>query len=154
MSGYWKRPETTAETIRNGWLHTKDMGRIDEHGFVYLLGRKDEMIISGGYNIAPREIEDVLYQHAAVQEAAVLGEADAEWGQAVVAYVCLKEPSEEASGGEALARELLEFTRPRLGFKRPKRIYLMRELPKNPAGKIQKKALVPAAALACIGGAA
>jgi acyl-coenzyme A synthetase/AMP-(fatty) acid ligase len=72
----------------------------------------------------------------------------------VVAYVCLKEPSEEASGGEALARELLEFTRPRLGFKRPKRIYLMRELPKNPAGKIQKKALVPAAALACIGGAA
>jgi len=154
MSGYWKRPETTAETIRNGWLHTKDMGRIDENGFVYLLGRKDEMIISGGYNIAPREIEDVLYQHAAVQEAAVLGEADAEWGQAVVAYVCLKEPSEEASGGEALARELLEFTRPRLGFKRPKRIYLMRELPKNPAGKIQKKALVPAAALACIGGAA
>jgi long-chain acyl-CoA synthetase len=148
MSGYWKRPQTTAETVRDGWLHTNDMGRIDEHGFVYLLGRKDEMIISGGYNIAPREIEDVLYQWASVQEAAVLGEPDAEWGQAVVAYVCLRDAPQEA---QARARDLLEFTRPRLGFKRPKRIYLMRELPKNPAGKIQKKALTPSAALACIG---
>ncbi len=144
MSGYWKRPELTHEVLRDGWLKTKDMGRIDEHGYVYLLGRKDEMIISGGYNIAPREVEDVLYQHDGVQEAAVVGEVDAEWGQAVVAYVVLRD-GHVASGGE-----LLSFSREQLGFKRPKRIYRVNELPKNAAGKIQKSALKPAQALECI----
>ena len=140
MSGYWKRPELTAQAIRGGWLFTNDLSRIDEHGYIYLLGRKDEMIISGGYNIAPREIEDVLYEHASVQEVAVIGEADAEWGQAVVAYVSLRDD-------KANADELLEFGRGRLGFKRPKRVYLVRELPKNAAGKIQKSALNPSLAL-------
>lgn len=146
MSGYWKREDLTRETLRDGWVHTNDLARLDAHGYVYLLGRKDEMIISGGYNIAPREVEDVLYQHPAVQEAAVLGESDPEWGQAVVAYVVLKE------GAAGQGRDLLAFARPHLGFKRPKRLYLMPELPKNPAGKIQKKALVPSAAQACIEG--
>jgi acyl-CoA synthetase (AMP-forming)/AMP-acid ligase II len=145
MSGYWKRPDLTAEVIRDGWLKTKDMGRIDEHGYVYLLGRKDEMIISGGYNIAPREVEDVLYQHPGVQEAAVVGEPDAEWGQAVVAYVVLRD------GHAGAGRELLGFSRDQLGFKRPKRMYRLAELPKNAAGKIQKSALKPALALESIG---
>jgi acyl-CoA synthetase (AMP-forming)/AMP-acid ligase II len=144
MSGYWKRPDLTAEVIRDGWLKTKDMGRVDEHGFVYLLGRKDEMIISGGYNIAPREIEDVLYRHDGVQEAAVVGEPDPEWGQAVVAYVVLR----DGHGGRG--QDLLAFSREQLGYKRPKRVYRLSELPKNAAGKIQKTALKPALAIECI----
>lgn len=135
MSGYWKRDDLTQEAIRDGWLHTKDMGRQDEHGYVYLLGRKDEMIISGGYNIAPREIEEVIYQHPAVQEAAVVGEPDPEWGQAVVAYVVFRNGTTES--------ELIEFLRPKLGYKRPKRVYRLVELPKNSNGKIQKTALKP-----------
>jgi acyl-CoA synthetase (AMP-forming)/AMP-acid ligase II len=137
MSGYWRRQDLTDEVILYGWLKTRDMGKMDEHGFVYLLGRKDEMIISGGYNIAPREVEDVIYEHEAVQEVAVVGEVDPEWGQAVVAYIALRE------GCAGRERELIEFGRERLGFKRPKRVYLMRELPKNAAGKIQKSALKP-----------
>ena len=147
MSGYWKRDDLTQEVIRDGWLRTKDMGRMDEHGFVYLLGRKDEMIISGGFNIAPREVEDVLYQHQGVQEAAVVAEPDPEWGQAVVAYVVLRE------GHAGCEHELPGFGREQLGFKRPKRFYLMGELPKNAAGKIQKSALRPALSLACVGAA-
>ena len=139
MSGYWKWAELSAETVREGWLRTKDMGMRDAAGMIYLLGRKDEMIISGGYNIAPREVEDVLYQHPAVQEAAVLGEADPEWGQAVVAYVALKD-------AQVGVGEILEFAKTQLGFKRPKRIYVVHELPKNAAGKIQKNALNPALA--------
>ena len=145
MSGYWKREDLTREAVQDGWLLTKDMGRIDEHGYVYLLGRKDEMIISGGYNIAPREVEDVLYQHPGVQEAAVVGEPDTEWGQAVVAYVVLRE------GHAGCENELPGFGREQLGFKRPKRVYLMAELPKNAAGKIQKSALKPALSLGCVG---
>jgi long-chain acyl-CoA synthetase len=139
MHGYWKRPDLTAETIKNGWLHTKDMGRMDAYGYVYLLGRKDEMIISGGYNIAPREIEEAIYLHSGVQEAAVIGEADSEWGQAVVAYVAFRDGTTES--------ELSDFLKPRLGFKRPKRIYRVRELPKNSNGKIQKTVLKPELAL-------
>ncbi len=135
MSGYWKRDELTRETIRDGWLYTKDMGRKDEHGYVYLLGRRDEMIISGGYNIAPREIEETIYQHPAVQEAAVIGEPDPEWGQAVVAYVVFRDGTTEG--------ELIEFLKPKLGHKRPKRVYRLAELPKNSNGKIQKTALKP-----------
>ncbi|HYF19434.1 MAG TPA: AMP-binding protein [Ramlibacter sp.] len=134
MSGYWKRPDLTAEVLQDGWLKTKDMGRFDEHGYVYLLGRKDEMIISGGYNIAPREVEDALYRHPTVHEAAVIGEADAEWGQAVVAYVSLRDEGASLS-------ELMEFARRELGFKAPKRIYVLKELPKSPTGKIQKRTL-------------
>jgi len=139
MSGYWKRPDLTSETIREGWLHTKDIGRMDAAGYVYLLGRKDEMIISGGYNIAPREVEEALYGHPAVQEAAVVGEPDEEWGSAVVAYIALRRDVEE--------RELIEFVKPQLGFKRPKRIYYVKELPKNSNGKVQKSALKPELAL-------
>jgi long-chain acyl-CoA synthetase len=143
MSGYWKHEALTQETIRDGWLHTKDMGRVDEHGYIYLLGRKDEMIISGGYNIAPREIEEMIYLHPAVQEAAVVGESDPEWGQAVVAYVVFRDATSE--------NQLIEFLKPKLGYKRPKRVYRLSELPKNSNGKIQKTALKPALAQPAIG---
>jgi long-chain acyl-CoA synthetase len=126
--------------MRDGWLRTNDMGRMDAAGMVYLLGRKDEMIVSGGYNIAPREIEDVLYECPAVVEAAVIGEADAEWGQAVTAYLVLKTPDQPLDAIEAHAKAAL-------GFKRPKRMYVIGEMPKNSAGKIQKKALKPELAL-------
>jgi long-chain acyl-CoA synthetase len=145
MSGYWKREDLTAKAIVDGWLHTQDMGMRDAAGMIYLLGRKDEMIISGGYNIAPREIEDALYQHPAVAEAAVVGEADPEWGQAVVAYVALKEP-------DADLEAIIAGTKAALGFKRPKRLYVLAELPKNAAGKIQKAGLKPALALRQSGG--
>jgi long-chain acyl-CoA synthetase len=135
MLGYWNRPEQTSETIRDGWLYTRDLGRLDEHGYLYLLGRMDEMIISGGYNIAPREIEEALYLHPAIHECAVVGEPDEEWGNAVVAYVALRDAVEES--------EIIDFARAQLGFKRPKRIYRVIELPKNPNGKIQKSALKP-----------
>lgn len=135
MLGYWNRPEQTSDTVRDGWLHTKDLGRFDEFGYLYLLGRMDEMIISGGYNIAPREIEEALYLHPAIHECAVVGEPDEEWGSAVVAYVALRD-----SVGES---EIIDFVRTQLGFKRPKRIYRVIELPKNPNGKIQKSALKP-----------
>ncbi|MGE0314450.1 MAG: AMP-binding protein [Lautropia sp.] len=140
MSGYWKRPDLSAEVVRDGWLRTKDMGMRDAAGMIYLLGRSDEMIISGGYNIAPREIEDVLYEHPAVQEAAVVGEPDPEWGQCVVAYLALKH-------ADADLASIIEATKAPLGFKRPKRLYVVAELPKNAAGKIQKTALKPALAI-------
>lgn len=136
MSGYWKRPDLTEEVIRDGWLCTKDMARLDSAGYIYLLGRKDEMIISGGYNMAPREIEEELHNHPAVLDAAVVGEPDTEWGQVVVAYVVLKDFS-------ITAAELIAAVKPVLGYKRPRRIYVLDEMPKNATGKIQKKALSP-----------
>lgn len=135
MSGYWNLPDRSAQTVREGWLHTSDYGRLDEHGYLYLLGRKDEMIISGGYNIAPFEVEEALYLHPAIQEAAVVGEPDPEWGSAVTAYVALRYPVSQ--------EDIESFLKPHLGFKRPKRIYVLDELPKNSNGKIQKSALVP-----------
>ncbi len=135
MSGYWNLPELSAKAIRGGWLHTNDYGRMDANGYLYLLGRKDEMIISGGYNIAPFEVEEALYLHPAIQEAAVIGESDPEWGQVVVAYVVLR--------AVVSVPELAEFLKPHLGFKRPKRIHVLPELPKSSNGKIQKSALKP-----------
>ena len=134
MVGYWKRPDLSAAALRDGWLHTSDLATMDGRGFVYLLGRKDEMIISGGFNIAPREVEDALCHHPAVVEAAVVGKPDEEWGQIVVAFVSARDSS-------VTAEQLSEFTRPVLGYKRPKQIVILAELPKNPNGKIDKAAL-------------
>jgi long-chain acyl-CoA synthetase len=134
MAGYWKRDDLTAAAVRDGWLLTNDLARLDARGYVYLLGRKDEMIISGGFNIAPREVEDALCTHPAVSEACVFAKPDAEWGQAVVAVVSLRDPA-------ASEAQLVEYTRSVLGYKRPKSITIVRELPKNPNGKIDKPAL-------------
>jgi acyl-CoA synthetase (AMP-forming)/AMP-acid ligase II len=119
-----------------GWLPTRDMGWVDEDGYLYIAGRKDDMIIRGGENIAPAEVEAVLQSHPAVEEAAVIGVADVEWGQRVAAFVVLR------PGATLSAEEIGEFCRPRLAsFKKPERVYFLPELPKNPMGKILRREL-------------
>ncbi|TYQ11755.1 UNVERIFIED_ORG: acyl-CoA synthetase (AMP-forming)/AMP-acid ligase II [Gordonia westfalica J30] len=129
MSGYWRRPDATAETIGpDGWLRTGDIGQMDADGFLYLLDRRHDVIISGGFNVYPREVEDVLLTHPAVREAAVVGIADAKWGQKVSAAVVLREPV----GDEALMSHCADRL---AGFKRPRHIEFWDELPKSPVGK-------------------
>ena len=133
--GYWKMPEETAEVYRDGWFHTGDIGYRDEDGYVFVVDRKKDIIISGGENVASREVEEILYQHPAVREATVIGVPDKEWGEAVKAVVALK-PDTAESIGEA---DLIEFCKTRLaGYKKPRSIDFVGELPKNAAGKIDK----------------
>jgi long-chain acyl-CoA synthetase len=136
MSGYWNRPEATAETLQGGWLHTGDLGRTDERGFLTLLDRKKDLIISGGMNIYAREIEEVLLAHPAVCEAAVIGLPDAEWGESVAAVV-VANPGSAVSAGELDRLCLAKIAR----FKRPKRYEFASDLPKNAAGKVLKREL-------------
>ncbi len=135
MSGYWKRPEHTAEVLRDGYVHTRDMAVQDDRGFIYLQGRTDDMIISGGMNIAPRTIEDVLHDHPAVAEAAVVGVPDDYFGEAVKAFVVLK------PGSNVTATELIDYCRPKLGLQKPRSVEFLPELPKNAYGKIVKSDL-------------
>lgn len=132
MSGYHGLPEATAAAVVDGWIRTSDMGRRDARGFVYLLGRRDEMINSGGYNVSPREVERVLNEHPAVQEVVVFGVPDDRWGEAVTAAVCAR------GGTSVTAAELSEFARPRLGFRAPKRINILDEIPTNAYGKVDR----------------
>jgi long-chain acyl-CoA synthetase len=134
--GYWQRPEMTAASIKNGWVYTGDLARRDEDGYYYIAGRKDELIISGGYNIYPREIEEVLYRHADIVEAAVIGAKDQHLGEVPRACIALR------SGSSLTAEAVLEFCGAHLAaYKIPKQIEIMPELPKNPTGKILKKKL-------------
>jgi long-chain acyl-CoA synthetase len=136
MKGYWKNPEATAETLRGGWLHTRDMGYMDEDGYLFLVDRKDDMIISGGFNIYPREVEDVIYMHSAVLEAAVFGIPDEKWGETVKAVVSLRE------GMKATEEEIIEHCRANLAsYKKPTSVDFIDEIPKSPNGKILKKVL-------------
>ncbi len=136
MKGYWRNPEATSETLRGGWLHTGDMGYIDEQGYVFIMDRSKDMIISGGENIYPREIEEVIIQHPAVREVAVIGVPDEEWGEAIKAVVAV------ASGQEATEDDLIEFCREHIAsYKKPKSVDFVDELPKNNNGKIVKKDL-------------
>lgn len=131
--GYWKLPAETAETFRNGWLYTGDMARVDSDGYVYIVDRKKDMIISGGENISSKEVEDVIFRHPAVHEAAVIGVPDEEWGEAVKALVALK------PGMKATEQEIIDFCKDSLSsFKKPKSVDFLDELPKNPAGKVHK----------------
>jgi long-chain acyl-CoA synthetase len=134
MKGYWERPEATAESIRDGWFATGDMARIDDDGYYFIVDRKKDLIIRGGYNVYPREVEEVLYEHPAVREAAVIGVPDKEWGEEVGAAVALKD-------GEAVeAEELQAFVKEQVaGYKYPRRIWFVDELPKGPTGKILKR---------------
>lgn len=137
MSGYWRRPEATSETMVDGWLYTGDLARVDEDGFLYIIGRKKEMLISGGENIYPLEIEQVITQLEDVSEVAVTGVADPIWGEVPAAFV-VKRPSSELT-----AQEIIEFCRDKLAkYKLPKEIIFIDELPKNATGKIQKNKLV------------
>ncbi len=132
MSGYWNNPEATAATLQDGWLHTGDMGSFDAHGFLTLRDRSKDVVISGGSNIYPREVEEVLVTHPDVAEACVVGAPDAEWGEVVVAFIVgtATEPDLDAHLLERIAR-----------FKRPKRYLYVDELPKNSYGKVLKREL-------------
>jgi long-chain acyl-CoA synthetase len=132
MLGYWRNPEATASTIRDGWLWTGDLGSLDEEGYLTLKDRSKDVIISGGTNIYPREVEEVLLAHPGVTEASVIGCPDPEWGESVVACVVVDDPSVDAP-------VLDEFCRARIaGFKRPKRYHFLEILPKNNNGKVLK----------------
>jgi len=136
MVEYWRKPDDTRETIVDGWLHTGDMGRYDERGYIYIVDRKKDMIISGGENIYPREVEEVLYQHPAVLEAAVIGIPDPFWVERVHAVVTLKQ------GTSITADELISFCKQNLArYKAPKSVEFVDSLPKNPSGKILKREL-------------
>ena len=140
MKGYWQRPDATAETIIDGWLHTGDMGRIDEDGYFYVVDRKKELIIRGGYNVYPREIEEVLYEHPDVREAAVLGVPHDEYGEEVGAAVALKD------GASATPEELRDYVKEQVAaYKYPRMVWLVDELPKGPTGKILKREISPPA---------
>ena len=132
MAGYWNRPEQTAEAFRNGWLHTGDVGVMDEDGFFYIVDRKNDLLISGGYNVYPREVEDVLMSFPDVIEAAVVGLPDEKWGDRVVAVV---------TGRAGLdANALMQYARTNLSaFKQPKAIEIWPELPKSAANKILRR---------------
>jgi long-chain acyl-CoA synthetase len=134
MKGYWNRPDATAEAIRDGWFHSGDMATVDEDGYFFIVDRKKDMIIRGGYNVYPREIEEVLYEHPAVREAAVLGTPDDEYGEEIAAAVALKD------GAQVSADELREFVKEQVAaYKYPRRIWFVDELPKGPTGKILKR---------------
>jgi long-chain acyl-CoA synthetase len=132
--GYWNLPKETANTIKEGWLYTGDFGRFDDQRYVYIVDRKNDMIISGGKNIYPREIEEVLYKHDAVLEAAVIGVPDEHWGESVKALVVLKPGKHESEEG------IIAFCKENLAsYKKPRSVEFRTELPKNPTGKILKK---------------
>lgn len=136
MKGYWRNPEATRETIRDGWLHTGDMGYIDESGYLFIMDRSKDMIISGGENVYPREIEEVLIKHPAVREVAVIGVPDPKWGEAIKAVVALK------PGQTAGEEDLIAFCRDNIAsYKKPKSVDFIAELPKNNYGKILKREL-------------
>src|SRR3954454_21891689 len=134
MKGYWKQPEATAASIKDGWFATGDMAKVDEDGYYFIVDRKKELIIRGGYNVYPREIEEVLYEHPAVREVAVVGVPHAELGEEVGAAVALKE------GAEADPDELRSFVKSQVAaYKYPRHVWLVDDLPKGPTGKILKR---------------
>ncbi len=137
MKGYWNRPEETDQVLKNGWLYTGDLGYMDENGYFYIVDRKKDMIIAGGYNIYPREIEEVLYEHPDIQEAVVAGVPDPYRGETVKAYIVLKE------NATVTKEELNTFTRKYLAAYKVPRIYEFRkELPKTAVGKILRRSLI------------
>src|SRR4051794_19616544 len=137
MKGYWNKPGATEEAIKDGWFHSGDMGQVDEDGYFFIVDRKKDMIIRGGYNVYPREIEEVLYEHPAVREAAVLGVPHDELGEEVAAAVALKE------GQDVSEEELRSFVKEQVaGYKYPRKIWFVDELPKGPTGKILKREIV------------
>jgi acyl-CoA synthetase (AMP-forming)/AMP-acid ligase II len=136
MRGYWNLPEASAEALRGGWLHTGDAGVMDDEGFLYIQDRVKDMIVSGGENVYPREVEDVLFQHPAVADVAVIGVPDERFGEAVKAIVVRK------PGRDVSTEELLEHCKGRLGgYKRPRSVDFVEVLPRNPSGKVLKKEL-------------
>ena len=134
MKGYWKDPELTAKTLRGGWLHTGDLATVDEYGFIYIVDRKHDMIITGGENVYPYEVEQVIYEHPAVLTAAVVGVKDDKWGEMVTAAVSLKQ------GMEATEEEIIALCRSKIaGYKCPKRVVFMESIPASAIGKVLRR---------------
>jgi len=134
MKGYWQRPEATAEAMRGGWFHSGDMARTDEDGYFYIVDRKKDLIIRGGYNVYPREVEEVLYEHPKIREAAVVGVPHDEWGEEIGAAVVLHE------GEELSAEEVSAYVKERIAaYKYPRVVWFIDDLPKGPTGKILKR---------------
>jgi long-chain acyl-CoA synthetase len=138
MKGYWRRPEDTAAAIKDGWFRTGDLARVDDDGYFFIVGRKKELIIRGGYNVYPRELEEVLHEHPAVAEAAVIGIPHPSLGEEVGAAVALKQ------GETATPDELRAYMKDKVAaYKYPRHVWLVDALPKNATGKIQKSEIVP-----------
>jgi len=136
MKGYWRLPEETRLVLKDGWVYTGDIGRMDEKGYIYLIDRKSDLIISGGFNVYPKEVESVLDAHPKVRESAVLGVPDRKWGEAIKALVVLKE------GCAATEEELINFCRDRLAdFKKPKSVEFVDRLPRSSFDKVDRKIL-------------
>ncbi len=136
MTAYWEKPEDTSEALKEGWLRTGDLGYYDEKGFVYITDRKKDMIVTGGENVYPKEVEDVLYRHPAVSEAAVIGVPDPYWVERVHAFVVL------TNGIQPTERDIINFCRRHMAhYKAPKGVEFIESIPKNPQGKILKREL-------------
>ena len=136
VSGYWRNPELTKKRIVNGWLHTGDIGMVDEDGFIYVLDRKDEMIITGGFNVYPREVEEAIVSHPAVGEVGVVGIPDERWGEAVKAFIVPKQ------GARVTEKEIIEHCAKNVtSYKKPKSVEFVESLPRTPTGKILRRKL-------------
>ena len=136
MTGYWNRPEATSEVLRDGWLYTGDIGTLDEDGCLYIRDRKKDMIVSGGENIYPVEVENLLLDHPKIKDVAVVGQTSTKWGESAVAIVVLEE------GEEITSKEIVEYCREKIaGYKVPRILELTHEIPRTPTGKIQKHML-------------
>jgi long-chain acyl-CoA synthetase len=134
MKGYWNRADATEEVMRGGWFHSGDMAKVDEDGYFFIVDRKKDLIIRGGYNVYPREIEEVLYEHPAVREAAVVAVPHDDLGEEVGAAVVLKD------GEDADADAIREYVKENVAaYKYPRQIWFVDELPKGPTGKILKR---------------
>jgi acyl-CoA synthetase (AMP-forming)/AMP-acid ligase II len=140
FSGYWNRPDATSSAIREGWFHTGDIAEVDAEGFIYIKDRSKDMIISGGENVYPAEVEEVLYAHPGVREVGVIGQPSTKWGECACAVI-VRDP-DWAGDEEQLVASMREFVRERLArYKQPKSYVFVDLLPRNPSGKILKRML-------------
>jgi long-chain acyl-CoA synthetase len=136
MLGYWQQPEATAEAVKDGWLHTGDLGYLDDDGYLYVVDRKKDLIIRGGFNVFPRDVEEAIAEHPAVAAAGVVGRPDDTHGEEVVAFVELH------PGHDVSAEELVLFFKERIGgYKYPRDVHVIGTLPLTPVGKVDRKAL-------------
>jgi long-chain acyl-CoA synthetase len=137
VPGYWEKPEETKHAIREGWMYTGDVGKMDKDGWFYVVDRKKDMIVASGYKVWPRDVEDVIYQHPAVRETAVVGVPDDYRGETVKAFVALKEGSEETA-----PEDIIEFCRARMAaYKYPRQVDIVPEIPKTLTGKFLRRTL-------------
>jgi long-chain acyl-CoA synthetase len=136
MQGYWGAPEATSAALKDGWLHTGDIGYLDAEGYLFIVDRKKDLIIRGGFNVYPRDVEDALVQHPAVTMAAVVGRPSERHGEEVVAFVS------PVAGAEVTAEDLVEWAREHIGgYKYPREVHLIDAIPLTPVGKVDRKAL-------------